>query len=226
MISKAWKKNSAYFPGVTLLILGMAFGGCGTPRGDLERLNREQSATLESLSREIKRLNLEITELLAQSGTGLSQAKSGLEKGLQGELSRGELSLSVGDRGLVVTVLDRVLFDSGKAVLKPEARRTLQAVAKVLNSEAAGHSIYVEGHTDNQPIQRSGWRSNWELSMARAAEVVHYFAESCALAPQRLAATGYGEHQPVVSNDTPEGRDKNRRVEIVVSPKKVEGVNS
>ncbi len=80
--------------------------------------------------------------------------------------------------------------------------------------------VYVEGHTDNQPIRMSAWRSNWELSTARAMEVVHYFIEAGNLNPRRLAATGYGEFHPVADNGAPEGMSKNRRVEIIVSPKK------
>ena len=80
--------------------------------------------------------------------------------------------------------------------------------------------IYIEGHTDDEPIRLSAWRSNWELSTARALEVLHYFIDAGNLNPKRLAATGYGEFHPVGDNSSPEGRSANRRVEIVVSPKK------
>ena len=76
----------------------------------------------------------------------------------------------------------------------------------------------IEGHTDNQPIKRSGWKSNWELSTARALSVLHYLSEKSVAEP-RLAATGYGEYKPVATNDAREGRQKNRRVEIVILPK-------
>ena len=125
------------------------------------------------------------------------------------------------ERGLVVTVLDRVLFDPGKAEIKDSARTTLDKVADVLKSRVPEHLVYVEGHTDNDPIRYSGWRSNWELSTARATEVIHYFVESQAVNPTRLIASGFGEFHPVAGNDTLEGKVRNRRVEIVITPKKI-----
>ena len=80
-------------------------------------------------------------------------------------------------------------------------------------------NIGIEGHTDNEPIEYSGWKSNWELSTARALSVLHYLADQEGIAPQRLSAVGYGEYKPVASNDTKEGRRLNRRVEIVILPK-------
>jgi chemotaxis protein MotB len=91
----------------------------------------------------------------------------------------------------------------------------------VLLKEVADRDIGIEGHTDNQPIKYSGWKSNWELSMARATSVLHYLVDKKGLAPQRVAATGYGEYRPVATNDTEEGRRLNRRVEIVILPKKI-----
>ena len=198
---------------------------------DLTRVNREQAATLKSLDKEIQRLNEEIQRKqsdqeasqkgLVQTGD-LKKSQTDLEAGLNHSLQAGDLSISMEDKGLVVTVLDRVLFDPGKADLKDGAKETLSTVAQVLNGEIKDHLVYVEGHTDDQPIRLSAWRSNWELSTARAAEVIHYFIEEGGVKPQRLAATGYGEFHPVVRNDSAQGRMKNRRVEIVISAKKVE----
>ena len=197
-----------------------SFSGCAKPPGDLERINREQAVTIKSMNQEISRLNAELAEVL-HDRQDLSKAKSELESRMGPELESGDLSVSMQDRGLVVTVLDRVLFDSGKAGLRNEARATLDKLGEVLSAELNGHMIYIEGHTDNVPIKLSGWRSNWELSTARAMEVVHYLIEARGLDPRRIAATGYGEFHPVTGNDTEPGRLKNRRVEIVISPKKV-----
>ena len=192
--------------------------GCSTDK-DLERLNKTQAATIQSLNREIERLNQEMDQVL-RAREDLMKTKVEMEKKLPEELASGDLSLSIEARGLVVTVLDRVLFDSGKAELKPSSEATLEKVADILNHKAKAYMIYVEGHTDNQPIRHSGWRSNWELSTARATEVIHYFADHGRLSPRAVAAVGYGEFHPVVGNETTEGRMKNRRVEIVISPKK------
>lgn len=207
-----------------LLFLVALSAGCASSQPqespDLVRINRDQAATIQSLNNEIQRLNTEISHLMeVQPESGLSQAKAGLEDSLSGEVAAGNLDISVEEKGIVVTVLDRVLFDPGRVELKASAMETLNKVADVLNAEAADHIVYVEGHTDDIPIRHSTWRSNWELSTARATEVIHYFVDYKNVNPVRLAATGYGEFQPVVSNETPEGRMKNRRVEIVISPK-------
>ena len=122
------------------------------------------------------------------------------------------------DKGLVITFVSEVLFDSGKAKLRRDSHAKLDKVADVLNTTVADLNVGVEGHTDNQPIRRSGWKSNWELSTARALSVLHYLSNKSVAEP-RLAAIGYGEYKPVASNDTAEGRQKNRRVEIVILPK-------
>lgn len=205
---------------ILLALLLPLFSGCSHHDTDLVRINREQSATIKSLNAEIQRLNTELDQVL-QSRSDLAKAKSEMEKKLQGEMENGDLSVSMQDRGLVVTVLDRILFDSGKAELKVSSEETLDKVAGILQSKVPKHMIYVEGHTDNQPIRRSAWRSNWELSTARATEVIHFFSEQKGISPERLAAVGYGEFHPVTENDTAGGRLKNRRVEIVVSPKKI-----
>lgn len=202
-----------------VLVLALAVTGCAK-NNDLERINREQTETIRGLNREIERLNAEL-EGLSKKTDDLSRAKEELERKLSGELESGNLSLSMQARGLVVTVLDRVLFDPGKAELKESSKGTLEKVANILQGKVRQHMVYVEGHTDNVPIRRSGWRSNWELSTARATEVIHFFVDEINLDPHRLAATGYGEFHPVASNDTESGKLKNRRVEIVISPKKI-----
>ncbi len=204
-----------------VLLITVALTGCAKT-SDLERVNGEQAQTIESLNKEISRLNAELEEL-SKSKDDLSRAKAELEKKLSGELESGDMSLSMQERGLVVTVLDRVLFDSGKADLKESSKDGLDKVAGILNGKVRRHMVYVEGHTDNVPIRKSSWRSNWELSTARATEVIHYFVDEASLDPKRIAATGYGEFHPVASNSTESGKSKNRRVEIVISPKKIGG---
>lgn len=197
------------------LIVPMCFG-CAKNK-DLKLLSRQQAATIESLNTEIERLNQELESALSSQET-LFAAKEVLEKQLADQLAAGNVELTMGKRGLVVTVLDRILFDSGKAELKSSAMETLGKVSDALKGELAANRIYVEGHTDNVPIKVSGWKSNWELSTARATEVVHYFIDEGGIAPARFAACGYSEYQPVELNDTREDRIKNRRVEIVISP--------
>ncbi|MFH1691387.1 MAG: OmpA family protein [Candidatus Omnitrophota bacterium] len=168
-----------------------------------------------------RRSDIEKIQSLEQEVDRLSQIKAELQKKLKGVEG---ISFNRDDRGLVVTFLDEVLFDSGKAKIKSSAYSSLDKVAEVLTSKASDLNIGVEGHTDNEPIKRSGWQSNWELSTARATSVLHYLVAK-GVSPERLAAIGYGEYRPVASNETKEGRRKNRRVEIVILPelKKVAG---
>lgn len=152
----------------------------------------------------------------------LSQLKSTkmlLEDRLKQEISDKQVTLALTDKGLVITFVAEVLFDSGKAKIKTEAYSTLDKVAKVIQEEVPNMEIGIEGHTDNQPIKYSGWKSNWELSSARAMSVLHYLVDQRGIVPDRVSAIGCGEFRPVASNDTPEGKKLNRRVEIIILPK-------
>lgn len=151
--------------------------------------------------------------------SSLERAKAELEERLKKEIGDKEVSVDMMDRGLVITFVAEVLFDSGKADVRHEAFPKLDKVAEVLNTTVRDLSVGVEGHTDDVPIKHSGWKSNWELSSARALSVLHYLVEANGIIPDRLSATGYGEYKPVASNDTREGKQKNRRVEIVILPK-------
>lgn len=106
-----------------------------------------------------------------------------------------------------------ILFDSGDARLKPEAIGVIDEIASLLKK--IPNKVIIEGHTDNIPIKTHQYNSNWELSIDRAINVINYFS-SVGLPPERFAAAGYGEFQPIASNDTPEGRSKNRRIEIII----------
>ncbi|MFZ5801750.1 MAG: OmpA family protein [Candidatus Omnitrophota bacterium] len=207
------------------LICGALLGlitltGCSKNK-DLDKISRQQAETIESLNKEIARLNEELDQAI-QAQDDLAKAKAELEKQLRKELEAGDMSLNLGARGLVLTMQDRILFDSGKAELKETAKKSLEKVATVLGEKVGDHYVSIEGHTDNVPIRYSGWRSNWELSTARSTEVIHHFLEGGGIAPERLAAVGYAEFHPVSANDTTEGRQLNRRVEVVISPRKME----
>ena len=144
-----------------------------------------------------------------------------LERKLHDQIADDQVALHMDDRGLVIVLSDDVLFDSGKAKIKEDAEPVLDKVAATIKRKVPNKNIGISGHTDNVPITYSKWKSNWELSTARATNVLHYL-ESKGVSAGELSATGYGEHRPVASNDTPEGRAKNRRVEIVILPEFVE----
>ncbi len=125
-----------------------------------------------------------------------------------------KVALSITSRGLVVSLKEAGFFDSGSAKLKSESIQTLRGIADTLSRYA--NRFRVEGHTDSMPIRSTEFRSNWELSTARATNVIHFLIDSAGFSPESLSAVGYGEFQPVVDNSTAEQRAKNRRVDIVL----------
>ncbi|MCP4649044.1 MAG: OmpA family protein [PVC group bacterium] len=148
-------------------------------------------------------------------------AKKELEEQFKKEIEEKNIRLQMLDKGLVITFVAEILFDSGKAKIRKTAHSVLDKVAAVLNNQVLDRDIAIEGHTDNQPIVRSTWKSNWELSTARATSVLHYLVDNKNTAPTRLSAVGYGEYRPVASNSVTSGRQQNRRVEITILPQKI-----
>ncbi|MBO8167982.1 MAG: OmpA family protein [Thermoanaerobacteraceae bacterium] len=130
-----------------------------------------------------------------------------------------DISVRYEERGVVLTIKEKILFDSGKADLKPHAKKILAQLGNLFKQ--LPNQISVEGHTDNRPINTIEFPSNWELSAARSARVVRYLTREHNLDPRRFVAVGFGEYYPVASNDTPEGRARNRRVVIVINSKNI-----
>ena len=158
-----------------------------------------------------------IQELSAQLDE-LARSKGLLEQKLGAEIDDKQIKLQMMEKGLVITVVGDLLFDSGKAKIRAEALPLLTKVSTILKENMAQFNIGIEGHTDNVPIKQSGWKSNWELSTSRALSVLHYLANDQGISPERLSAIGYGEYRPLASNETSVGRKQNRRVEIVILP--------
>jgi chemotaxis protein MotB len=169
---------------------------------------RQESAELEA---EIREREKQLAEVQSTQDQLLSELEHEIADGrVQVERLRGQLR---------VDVVDEVLFDSGEATLKPEGKEVLKRVASVLAS--ADREIQVQGHTDNVPIRgrlAETFPTNWELSAARAVNVVRFLQEDASLPPEHLSATGMSEFRPRAENETPEGRQKNRRIEILLLP--------
>ncbi len=125
-----------------------------------------------------------------------------------------KINMQITERGLVVRFSGEILYEIGKAVIKPEGEKILSEVVRNINN--IPNSVMVEGHTDDWPINNKKFPSNWELSTARAVNVIKYFIEQHDIAPQRLSAAGYSKFRPLYENDTSVHRAKNRRVEIVI----------
>jgi len=147
----------------------------------------------------------------------LEQMRRELTQTLSDQVATHAVSIQMSRDGLVISLREAGFFDSGSATPKPETLPTLRKVASALGRSA--YDLRIEGHTDNIPIHTAEFDSNWELSSARATRIARIFIGLQAIPPDRISAAGYAEFHPVASNDTPEGRAGNRRVDLVVLPR-------
>jgi len=150
----------------------------------------------------------------AEEEANLSTLQTELQQALQHELAVHAVALHREIEGLVISLREFGFFDSGSASLKPSALPALDRIASILALRTC--RLRIEGHTDNVPIHTAQMASNWELSTARSTELVRLLIQRYNFPPERLSAAGYAEYHPVVSNDTPQGRAQNRRVDIVI----------
>ena len=204
----------------------VAFAELGIFQGSTAPIQLQQgdsipSAGLDMARGEVERHNLgRISPALHAFATGSAptdetiQLQHELEQVMAPELHRNEAALSPHPEGLVLSLREVGFFDSGSDAIRPEAQQAVDRIAGVLVRHSC--SIRVEGHTDNVPISTPRFASNWELSAARATSLVKNFIERHHLAPERLAVGGYGEYHPVASNASPQGRQLNRRVDLVL----------
>lgn len=178
-----------------------------------EQLKQEQSQLNASLEQERAAKEEEIRRL--------TKTQEELSRSLQDEIAKGNITIQqVRDR-LTINMVDRVLFDSGQAQVKPAGLKVLKQVSDVLN-KITDKQIRIEGHTDNVPIStklQDRFKTNWELSTARATTVVRYLIDQGGVQPQALSAVGYADTHPIAGNDSEAGRSSNRRIEIVLYPK-------
>lgn len=186
-------------------------------------LNSLQGAFNVSESKRVavkEEINPEAAIAAAQATTNedrRSERKKALASLLKESLSKmnlaGKLDIVETDQGVMLAVQDYVMFDSAKTLVKEGAKSFLSTLLPIL--QKSPYEMIVEGHTDDTPIQSSSYPSNWELSTARAGSVVRYFIEEGKLPASKFMAVGFAETRPLVPNDTPENRSKNRRVNIV-----------
>src|SRR5207249_4878718 len=196
----------------------------------LEARDQEIGKLQDSIAQEKERLKAEEAEKgrLEQERAAkeaeierLTKTHEDLTKSLQAELAKGDIKIKqVRDR-LTINMVDRVLFDSGQSQVKPAGVKVLKQVSDIL-TKVNDKQIRIEGHTDNGPIrgkQKERYPTNWELSTARATNVVRYLIEQGGVDRATLSAVGYADNKPVASNDGDEGKAANRRIEIVLYPK-------
>lgn len=206
-------------------------------RTDLDRLekvlsarNAESGAAMTEMRQSIDQLEEQNRELARQveqerlaREARIDEMKStydNLMQKMESEITRGEVTISELKGKLTVNMVEKILFDTGKAEIKPAGLEVLRRVGEILK-ETVDKEILIEGHTDDIPISprlKQIFFSNWELSTARASNVVHFLQDNVGIPGEKLAASGYGEFRPVADNTTPEGRALNRRIQIVLVP--------
>ena len=195
-------------------------------KAQLAELQHSANQASTQAERQAAQLQQELTnsqariEALIKEKEAVKKAQHEIEQQMRNALQSKDVTISELQGKLTVNILDRVLFASGEAELKPEGESVLSQVAGVL-TQHTNRQVYVIGHTDNVPIRASvfsRYPSNWELSTARATSALRYLVEKAGVDPTRMAAVGYGEFHPIADNTTSEGRARNRRIAIVVMP--------
>jgi chemotaxis protein MotB len=192
-----------------------------------------KSAELAALPEKVEKLETENADLKTakdalardvEAKTGELELLKGtadkLQAQMKDEIARGDVRLTESGGKLRVDLVDKILFESGEASISKRGEGVLAKVGAVL-AQIDDKTIQVSGHTDNLPLGdklTTQFPTNWELSAARAVNVVRFLAEKASVPPQRLVASGYGEWSPIASNKSPTGRARNRRIEIILAP--------
>lgn len=180
-----------------------------------------ENARLEKLKREMEERSNRIAELenvIASKDAAMTELKNAISKALTDFEGKG-LTVEQRDGKVYVSMENKLLFSSGSWAVGTEGRRAVEQLGSVLalNPDIA---VLIEGHTDNVPYQGTGQLTgNWDLSTKRATAIVNILRENSNINPENLTAAGRGEFAPVATNDTPEGRAKNRRIEVILTPK-------
>ncbi len=221
---------------MTLLVAVLGFSYYSKHR-EVEQVNADLAQVRAALTKsqaEAGDLSQKLAENQERIGTlekekeSAVQSQKSLESEMRGALESKDVTISQLQGKLTVNILDRILFDSGEADLKPGGGDVLKKVATILASHP-NLKIHVIGHTDDVPIRpaaRKRFPSNWELSTARATAAVRFLTEQAGVDPRRLGAVGYGEFRPVADNSTPEGRARNRRIAITILSDELVGADT
>jgi chemotaxis protein MotB len=178
----------------------------------LEAEKSEVTAARDALAKSVEAKSSELAEL---KGT-----YDKLQDKMKEEIAHGDIQLTQSGGKLRVGLVDKILFDSGEASISKRGEGVLARVGAVL-ATIDDRQIQVSGHTDTTPISdklKTQFPTNWELSTARATNVVRFLSEKASVPAERLVASGYGEHEPIASNKSPAGRARNRRIEILLTP--------
>ena len=200
--------------------LNMALGSGASPNGN-NIITSDTSSSVDAVAS----MAIAADKLkAAEETTKLNDVKQKVDDFVKINGMAGNVSTNVEDRGLVISLKDTVIFDNAKADIKPAIKPRLIELGKFLNQ--IDNFVRVEGHTDSVAMHSSQFDSNWELSSARATNVIKLFISQSGVIPKRLSAVGYGEFRPVADNKTELGRSRNRRVDIIIMDTKYNQVEN
>ena len=188
-------------------------------REQLEQENKRLSNQLAQLERELDKERTTV-EVQKKEISELDKTRQEIENNLKTQIANKDVRIQEIEGKLMVTFVDKILFDSGSVKIKSEGQEVILRLAESFK-ENQEQTLEVQGHTDDVKIGGallSRFPTNWELSAARATAVVRFLQEKGEIAPERLTATGFSFYKPVASNETEEGRSQNRRIEIMLVP--------
>jgi chemotaxis protein MotB len=191
--------------------------------GQLQQANEQLLLAIDQLQREKTQLEQQLEREKIAREARLAKLKNTYDQlvgALESEIERGEITITNLEGKLSVNLLSQILFDSGRADIRPEGKKLLSNLGDVIGRYPE-RALSIEGHTDNVPISprlKERFLSNWELSTARATSIVHYLQDEVGISGDRLSATGFSEYRPVGDNRSDEGRAMNRRIQINLTP--------
>jgi chemotaxis protein MotB len=202
----------------------LTFASCTSPqmqaaleeREQDNRSLREERATLKGQNRDLSAQNASLETALAEANARLLEEPARQEGQRFGELDEAGVGYGIRDGRMVISIPQELTFASGKADLSNEGRKALKAVATTLKNNYGEAEYWIEGHTDNDPIVKSKFATNRDLSLARAMAVLHYLVDDAGIADGQCVVAGWGPYRPVAANDSRANKAKNRRVEITV----------
>jgi chemotaxis protein MotB len=185
--------------------------------GEIKKLLKDLESAQANLAARESRLQ-EVEEAMRKRDEGINALRDKLAKALLG-FNKSGLTVTIRDGKVYVSLTDKLLFDTGSIEIDEKGKEALQELAKVLKTQA-DINVMVEGHTDNMKVANLGQiKDNWDLSVMRATAVVRFLTDAQKLDPLRVTASGRGEYLPVEKLNTSEARSKNRRIEIILTPK-------
>ena len=205
---------------IAIMILSVLLGASIIAILSFSASYKNVKQSLQACEKNLSEQNQKVAEITEAQIKQMKSTHDKLVSDLKDQIQKQEVTIKESLESLSLNFIDRILFEFGKADLTPEGEKILKKVGEALKN-IKGKKIRVTGHTDNVPIHPDyvhQFPSNWELSAARAASVVRYFQEKPGLDPKDLEAVGRSFYHPEASNNTKEGRARNRRVEILIAP--------